>query len=116
MYQYEACYGSFQRQNIISAKTGEDLHFFMISGFFGRSELQTFFPREKLAAANTGGHVPWHEKSFLTRRYWGEETKTLVILGEDTEQCVRWPWKLQNSFPDPVPDSNAFGMVGKACT
>lgn len=87
MYQYKAYYGPFQRQNITSAKTGEDLHCFMSSGLFGSSELQTFFPREKLAAPSTGGHIAWPEKSLLIRGCSGAETKTLVILGEDTEQC-----------------------------
>lgn len=92
------------------------MHFFIISGLFGRSEMQTFFPREKLAARSTGGHIAWHEKSLLTRGYLGEEIKAMVMLGEDSEQCVRWPWELENSFPDPVSDTNAFGMVGKAYT
>lgn len=113
MYRYKVCYGSFQRQNLISAKTGEDLLCSMISGLLGRSELQTFFPRERLAAPSTGVRVAWHGKSLLTMAYQGEETKT---LGDGTEQCVRWPRELENSFPDPVSDSNTFGMVGKVYT
>lgn len=40
----------------------------------------------------------------------------LVMLGEDTEQCVRWPRELEGSFPGPVSHSNAFSIVRRVYT
>lgn len=97
------CYGLLQRQNIISAQRGGDLHFSVSSGLLGRwgKGEGTLAPLDLLpqpAAPGAGGCVAWQERSLLARRCWGEETEALITLGWDTELCVNWPGDLRTAF------------------